>query len=340
MRHRYGRGTRGNPSILKFLIFFAIISSLGSLMEIGWDLLGFLIEALIILLVFGGTIAAVVAPFAAVYFLFKAIFGSKNKNKNNTITKNKTKASTVDTDALLKQLSKYFQNNDIINIDEETYLTITDKDNINLKTVDIYMREEYIGSLQDYLTAYPNAYNQLADMLTKYLNKKAKELKKNAKKAEAEIKENIAPEKKTEATVEKDADYYVKTLMYLNDQNPNEQITAGLNETCEFLRSLKKIEDEFPESKNKTGKLYEYYLPMLTDILANYNRLYANTTNQADFKASEDRLLKTIVLINGALKTISSGLLEEYYSEINVDMRTLESILKKDGLVEDFKQEG
>ena len=45
------------------------------------------------------------------------------------------------------------------------------------------------------------------------------------------------------------------------------------------------------------------------------------------------------MLINGALKTISSSLVEDYYTEMNVDMRTLESILKKDGLVDEMKKE-
>jgi len=63
--------------------------------------------------------------------------------------------------------------------------------------------------------------------------------------------------------------------------------------------------------------------------------------DNADFKNSEDRLLKTTVLINGALNTISSSLVEDYYTELNVDMRTLESILKKDGLVDELQnQEG
>ena len=80
---------------------------------------------------------------------------------------------------------------------------------------------------------------------------------------------------------------------------------------------------------------------MLTDIVNNYKRLSLNVENNADFKNSEDRLLKTTVLINGALNTISGSLVEDYYTELNVDMRTLESILKKDGLIDELQnQEG
>lgn len=339
MRHRYGRNNRDSSSILKILILFAMLTTFGGVFSFIEDIFILLAGAAGVILSLATLACFLGAPFLIGYGIFKAFFG-KEKNNNKTTKKAKVKSASIDNEALLKKLSQYFENNEVIHIDEETYLTITDKENISLKTIDIYMREEYIGSLQDYLTAYPNAYNQLADMLSQYLTKKAKEAKKKAKNVESS-ETNVAIQKKGETKeVEKDAEYYINTLMKLNDQNPNQQITAGLNETCEFLRSIKKIEDEYPDSKTKTVKLYQYYLPMLADILANYNRLYETTANQADFKASEDRLLKTIVLINGALKTISSGLLEDYYSEINVDMRTLESILKKDGLVEDFKQEG
>jgi tRNA A-37 threonylcarbamoyl transferase component Bud32 len=77
---------------------------------------------------------------------------------------------------------------------------------------------------------------------------------------------------------------------------------------------------------------------MLSDILQNYNRLSSSGIESDDLTTSEDRLLKTIVLINGALKTISSSLTEDYYTDLKVDMKTLESVLKKDGLVDEINQ--
>ncbi len=112
-----------------------------------------------------------------------------------------------------------------------------------------------------------------------------------------------------------------------------------MTQTIQYLNQINKIENEFNDSKKKTTKLYQYYLPMLKDILTSYIRLEKNASETDEGKESEDRLLKTIVLINGALKTISSSLVEDYYTEMNVDMRTLESILKKDGLVDEMKKE-
>ena len=46
-------------------------------------------------------------------------------------------------------------------------------------------------------------------------------------------------------------------------------------------------------------------------------------------------LLKTILLINEALKTIVTSLTQEYFMDLSADMTTLETLLKKDGLVKE-----
>ncbi|MBR0386084.1 MAG: hypothetical protein IJI05_06020 [Erysipelotrichaceae bacterium] len=70
-------------------------------------------------------------------------------------------------------------------------------------------------------------------------------------------------------------------------------------------------------------------------MLENYKRLSINADLQKEFKENEDRLMKTIVLINSALKTLTQSLCDEYYIEMSADMKTLEALLKKDGLISD-----
>ena len=121
----------------------------------------------------------------------------------------------------------------------------------------------------------------------------------------------------------------------MNESIDQETITEHLNKSVQYLTQIRDIEKTFPKSKDKTTKLYQYYLPMLLDILENYKRLSVGSTQSKEFKENEDRLLKTLVLINGALDTLTHTLLEEYYTESSVDMKTLEALLKKDGLVQD-----
>ena len=234
---------------------------------------------------------------------------------------------------LLKKLTKYFQNNQRLNIDEETYLVLTNPDNIALNTIDIYIRDEYIGNLKEYNDTYPFAFSSLASELIKYLNKKNK---KEPNLAKQEKKEETTSNKAQQKT---DCQYYINQFTQLQNNIKNTEIKTDLTQTIQYLNQINKIENEFNDSKKKTTKLYQYYLPMLKDILTSYIRLEKNASETDEGKESEDRLLKTIVLINGALKTISSSLVEDYYTEMNVDMRTLESILKKDGLVDEMKKE-
>lgn len=316
---RYGRGS-SNGGLIGLIIFLIFLSSFIDLFDFGINLVFSVLK-------FG---LAVVCPIIFVAFFAKLISGAIKKKKGETTTA----YTTVNTyqKTLMKKMSKYFENNQQINIDDETYLKVTDKDNVDLDTVDIYMRNEYIGTLKDYYNAYPYAFNALANELTKYLNKKNSTKTTTTTVAKEE-------EQKTKTEIKKDSAYYIKQFSELQKSISNQQINEGLNESIEYLRQIKKTEDEFSDSRSKTGKLYQYYLPMLNDILENYIRLKKNGSDSADSKASEDRLLKTIVLINGALKTISSSLVEDYYTEMNVDMRTLESILKKDGLVDEMKKE-
>ncbi len=331
MRYRRNK----SPNILGLIILLSLLSFsldiFGAGLELIFELLGFVLA-----LAFAGLVT--VGPIVGVIYAIKKIIESAQKKKNSNTAKGlgKKNKATVDTKELLAKLEKYFKNNSELKIDDETYITFTDPENINLKTIDIYMREEYIGTLQDYLTAYPNSFNNMASLVTAYLNKKAKQQKQTTV---ANVEETTKPTAKP-VELAKESAYFIKKITDLNNNIPHPQITTGLEETTKYLANINQIEKEFPDCKTKTVKLYQYYLPMMTDILENYKRLQANAVQNAELKQNEDRLLKTIVLINGALETISASLVEDYYTEMNVDMQTLESILKKDGLVDDFKQEG
>ncbi|NLZ74931.1 MAG: hypothetical protein GX914_00330 [Erysipelotrichia bacterium] len=328
---RNRRRDSGPGALITFIILISVFSGLSELVLGGaFGLIGIFFEVIFPLLLVGGFL---IAPFIFIAIAIKLIVDAikKRRGTNTTNTVASTATPTISQKKLLRKIEKFFEKNQQLNIDDETYLVITDNKNVSLDTIDIYMREEYIGTLQDYFSAYPNSFNSLSNLINKYLN--------NKNLSETQVVEKI--QKEIVKTFDKDCAFYIRELSQLKDGIENQQVTKGLEETIHHLQSIKKIEDEFTDSKNKTVKLYQYYLPMLTDIVSNYKRLSVNINNTADFKNSEDRLLKTTVLINGALNTISSSLVEDYYTELNVDMRTLESILKKDGLVDELQnQEG
>ena len=132
-------------------------------------------------------------------------------------------------------------------------------------------------------------------------------------------------------------DKYIEKINSLNAQIPQEEITNGLYQTCDLIKQIETSRDEKDNPKLK--KLYDYYLPILVGILEKYKKLQDVSIKSDEFKDCESQLIKTIILINEALKTIYEEMHEDDYMNINADLETLQTLLKKDGLTEDpFKK--
>ena len=134
-----------------------------------------------------------------------------------------------------------------------------------------------------------------------------------------------------------DAEKYIETINTLNAQIPQEEITNGLYQTCDLIKQIETSREDNDNQKLK--KLYDYYLPILVGILEKYKKLQDASIKSEEFKDCESQLIKTIILINEALKTIYDEMHEDDYMNINADINTLQTLLKKDGLMEDpFKK--
>ncbi len=268
-------------------------------------------------------------------FIYSIVRLIKTISDRNKITNKRTNTKNTNNEEarLINSLRSYFKTDSRLYFDDETYITPGDPDNINLDTLELYMRDEFISNLSDYKTAFPNSFNTFTSMISDYLKRK-KTSRKTPTKTETVSKEPQPSAKKKDTTV-KGAQYYIDVFEKLNSEISEEHITDDLKETVMYLQQIKKIEDNFPNCQDKTKKLYQYYMPMLVDILENYKRLSINADLHKEFKENEDRLIKTLVLINGALKTLTQSLVDEYYTELSVDMKTLEALLKKDGLASD-----
>lgn len=280
----------------------------------------FIFDILDIALSFFVPFFIILAGIFIVIALFTAIFNNKNTNKKVDLS----------IDDFLKSLTTIEGNK--IAINDEISLIITNKDEINLNNIDIFIREEYIGTLEEYQNSFPYAFNILGSKLLKQLGGKKK------KKSKKKVKDEAIEILQENQVVEKDCTYYINKFNELNFEIENQQVKNSISETISYLKDVKQIEDKFGESKDKTRKLYQYYLPMYVDILANYDRLYDNAPSSQEFKDCEQKLLKTSSLINSAMKSLSSTLMESYYTDLNVNMKTLQSVLKKDGLVSDIQE--
>ena len=308
----------------------------------------------ILLIVFGTTLIDAIMP-----LLFMGLFGygiyklielildkgekkeknnkKENKNtfnqeyKNSTVRSNKSSSyvSNVNNREIDKVLSQYFKKNvslilfDDISIDLQggTYTTV---DNLY-----IAYKGEKICQLKEYKAYYPETYQKVIDALAKLSKKSIKAEEEKKKKANE-------PEKEKEVKIESfsEAEKFINEINSLNQGILNEEISNGLTQTCELLKQIDIVDKEDGTVDPKLNKLYEYYLPILTGILKDYKRLYDSPIKGEEFKKCETQLIKTIKLINEALKTIYSSLHEADYMNLNADINTLQSLLKQDGLVE------
>ncbi|MGN1343623.1 MAG: hypothetical protein ACI4U3_03535, partial [Traorella sp.] len=87
---------------------------------------------------------------------------------------------------------------------------------------------------------------------------------------------------------------------------------------------------EYPQDNNKIKKLKDYYLPILLDILKNYCKV----RKTQDASSLKKKLNQTIVLVNEAIRNITQSLFEHEKLNLNADMNVLESLLKKDGVID------
>ncbi len=286
-------------------------------------------------LVFGLTsLIVALIPVAAIALLIYSIVKGSNKNDNignNSSNKqfNSGKNSkaynlnNADINKIDKKLNNYFKKNISLPVIDGISLTTQSGKFTTVDQLYLTYKDEKICKLCEFRNQYGDVYKKIMDLLLVFANKGEDVLR-------AEVKtEDIKPSKKLS-----DADKYIDEINKLNDAIPQEEITNGLYQTCDLIRQVDLLSENHKDN-NKISKLYDYYLPILVSALEKYKKLQDSKVKSDDFYQSEAGLLKTIVLINEALKTICASMQEDDYMNINADVNTLQSLLKKDGYGED-----
>lgn len=305
------------------ILFIPILIFAFAIDFISYGLYGFA-EVLIPLLVFLGL----------GWGLTKLINGTKNnqtystntyttRSTNNTYNNNSNSysLSVPDLNKIDKSLTKYFKNNINLPVIDGVALTTQSGKFVTADELYLTYKDEKITKLGDFKKNYPDVYKKIMDLLLVFSTKGDDVLSANVDTRTVEVKK----EDKLS-----DADKYIEKINDLNDAIPQEEITNGLYQTCDLLKQIDVLSQTHNDN-NKISKLYDYYLPILTGALEKYKKLQDAPVHGDEFKECEAGLIKTIVLINEALKTICTSMQEDDYMNINADVNTLQSLLKKDG---------
>ena len=133
------------------------------------------------------------------------------------------------------------------------------------------------------------------------------------------------------------AEQYARKVDDLNNQIPDYRISLKLDRTAGLLRQIGTLQAKGDGSDlTSVQKLYDYYMPMLVDILESFNQLQNQTMHQ-DHDATVDKVSSVIDTINDSMVTIVNEMNDEDFINLNADLNTLETLLKNDGLVTDAK---
>ena len=219
-------------------------------------------------------------------------------------------------------LEEYFKENDRLIVVEKVNLRPISGSYHSLLDLQVYYGEECICELAEFKHEHKEMYEKVLSLLLKfaYLEKEI-------------VVPSATVEEKTGLASE--ISEFIEKLHQLNIEIESEEISNGLYQTCAYLKQIELIEKNYSENQYKLTKITQYYLPMLIEILEDYKKMSRSMKTSVEFKTAENKVIDTIVLINEALKTISSTVCEVDLMTMNANMKTLEMVLRKDGLIDD-----
>ena len=246
-------------------------------------------------------------------------------NRNIPLVKYSSKQMAMINERLKDYFSEYVE----LPVMDGINLRLKNKSYRSLNSLNIFNNNDYVCSLAEFGYQFPKTYNQILRLLLSFAMDENPEYKQSSKPAKKVTKK---VEDKEEVKLEARTDSFITIIDDLNTAIPDEEISNGLYESTALLKQIKTIEETFPSSSEKLDKLYSYYLPILVNILNQYKDL-EKTQHNEKFKQTKEKLQKTIILINDAMKTLTATLCEDDILNLSADISTLEAILKKDGLV-------
>lgn len=277
----------------------------------------------------GGAIFTL-APFVIFFAIFKSIFalfkGNDNKYERKSRVSKQESVSTISNVQLLRidrRLGEYFSSHLNLPIIDGVSLVPDSGSYQGVDRLVLTYNEERIISLSEFKKKQPDIYNKIMDMLVIFSKQRDDVIAADVKADKLEVKKEA---------VLSDAEKYIEKINELNRLIPQEEITNSLHLTCDLLKQIDLAEKKNNDKADaKVTKLYDYYLPILVSILERYKELSDAPIKGEEFKECETQLIKTILLINEALKSIYSSIHEDDYLNLSADMGTLQTLLAKDG---------
>lgn len=309
---------RSGGSFFGFIVFLIIVFNIAEIapilffMVMFFGVLGFIIKAII-----DGQNARNKGPIRVEPTVRRNASSDRVQSVGDP-TSRLSKLSNADLNKIDKKLENYFKTNISLPVIEGISLTTQSGKFTTADQLYLTYKDEKILKLGEFKNNYFPVYDKIMQLLLVFSKRRDDVIS-------AEV--DMTPKKEK---IMSDAEKYIDKIDALNRAIPQEEITNGLYQTCDLIKQIE-LQKESKSDSDKVQKLHDYYLPILIDVLEKYKKLQDSPNHGDEFKKCEAQLIKTIVLINEALKTISESMQEDDYMNINADISTLQSLLQKDG---------
>lgn len=274
-----------------------------------------------------------VGPSIILFLVFFALSRNDSAKDLDGVNRKASNISKSKMTKFNKAVRAYYKSNDVLSLSDNIHLKPRSLANNRNVDLEVYYNDEYICQLHEFSNYFSGTYGKMIDEI---LEITAAHTTEEVVSPKVQV-EKVEPKKETvkKESQADNAEYFIKVIDELNIDIEKAEITNDLYQTTAMLKQISLIETRYPENKDKLVKLYQYYLPILVNILSSYVKLMRSNSKHDEIEAIETKLRKTIVLVNEALKTITMQLCEEDIIDLNSDMSVLETILRKDGLVKD-----
>lgn len=264
-----------------------------------------------------------------IYFIYSILSGSSNKKKavkKSKTSQPKNKETKLEKDAARK-LRQHYKNSSFLFLDGGLVLKKRFESRDLFEATGVYLDDKYVATLAEFRDYDVATYEKILNLT---LGKTFVPLKS----VEPELVNPFVNNKEDKKPVNQ-ANEFIERINEYNVEIENTEISNELYQTSSLLTMLSQLEDKgLTQNDKNVRKLYSHYMPIMLDILRDFCKMKDN--RYEDIRTQEVKLTQNIELCNKAIKSILKTINDSDVMNMNVNMSTLESILKSDGMIDDL----
>ncbi len=170
------------------------------------------------------------------------------------------------------------------------------------------------------------------DIYTRYLESQQQRQEEEARKQQ--MQED--PQRAALAQMVQEGSQYIRRIREINNDLPDPVVSNKLDDLEKVCQQIFAYVADHPDKLSAIRKLMSYYLPTTLKLLEAYRKLVRQNTGVESEEKTEQEILSALDNINLAFYNLLDDLMENDYLDLSSDISVLQSMLAKEGLVDEF----